>query len=160
MQRVRWLLLLVLAASPIPVCYGLTYTQTSITMLLGGYIGGFASWTQANVDVQAIRQWSATAAIDPAEEIHGLGGCVIPREFFRRPIARIPVAAWPQSVVKAKPQEVHILGDRSATILAWPAGHAGYARMVVIMADANSHPLDAYILDMGQGVWLCVRGPT
>ncbi len=155
-QRVRWLLLLGLLGLPPLAVHGMA----SVGSWRTGYLGGFERWTRANIDARSIRQWSVSVPIKPAEQIDGLEGCTLPSQFVRAQIARIPAADWAPSIVRAKPEQVHILADRSATVLAWPAGHASWARIVVIAASEDSRCRDSYILDLGKGVWICARGPT
>lgn len=156
MQRVRWILLLALL--PLP-CLALV-SGIAPPSLFDGYTGGFASWTRANVDAKAIRQWAATVAPDARTGIerpdYWLGGPMPGISFV--PVVK---ADWPACIARAKPKEAYVLSDRSAVILHWPTGHAGWARTIVVTADETRAPPQWWpFRDLGQGVWACVRGPA
>jgi hypothetical protein len=61
MQRIRWPLLLVLAAWPCGTVFLGPAVLPSSRDLFGGFAKGFASWTRRNVDASAIRQRSQAA---------------------------------------------------------------------------------------------------
>ncbi len=156
MQRVRWLLLLVAAASPILVCY----SRPPHSILFGGYMGGFISWTRANVEAKAIRQWGATVPLDATR------GTAHPDYWMGRSLPGIlfvPVGkyAWPVCISRTKPKEVYVLGDRSAVILYWPSGRGWYRAIIIAANEEWSPPQDwLFLNDLGQGIWVCIRGPT
>lgn len=156
MQRVRWLLLIVLAASP----FWDHALPTSPFWWLGNYTRGFVSWTRANVDAKAIRQWCATVPITPGEHADRDFGLA----FAARPgrYKGIPVQAyWPSNLIKPTPQRVYVLADRSAIVLEWGSGsHFDWNRTVFILASEDAHPVDPWLLDVGHGVWVFVEGPS
>lgn len=152
MQRVRWLLLL--GMLPLPYAVLMSGIAT-------GYTGGFVSWTRANIDARAIRQWGATVRID------GQRGIESPRYWHAFPspgILYVPVEKpdWPACVACANPKEVYVLSDRSAVILHWPASSQRWSRSVIIPSNtAWSPPPQCFlpVTNTGQGIWVCVRGP-
>jgi hypothetical protein len=152
-QRICWILLVALL--PLP------YLVLMSGIPPAEYKTGFASWTRANVDAKAIRQWATTVPIDTAQGIEYPPaywlGVPLPQASFV-PVAK---ADWPACIARARAKEVYVLSDRSAVVLHWPAGGRDWSRSIVIAADETSPPPQGWPFEnFGQGVWACVRGPT
>ncbi len=154
MQCVRGLLL--------PTVVLLVCILPRVILQQNGFLLGFASWAKGNTDVSSIRQWGMVAHMDLVRTTSS------PLSWWAGPsleavTVEIPRAAWPQSISRLEPDEVHILSDRSALVLWWWRGTWGYTRALIVAMSGSTGPPGvgpgSGLSDVWDGVWVYIRYP-
>jgi hypothetical protein len=104
-QRIRWILMVLIVWFPLFDFLQPSPIVRAVRRLDPGFSTGIASWVNAKVNVQSIRQWSITAPLDTSQPTTDLGSwlalppagpVVIP----------VPKAKWPANLTSLELEEM------------------------------------------------------
>jgi len=101
------------------------------------YARGFHRWVAANVDADAIRAWQRDLPADT--DLEGTPFW-LPTEREWPFSAPVPDDQRPRAIVAVAPDDVRIVADGGAVILAWRPQWGGWTRVVVIGEQGLSPP--------------------